>query len=182
MESAGWKLEDIELIAAGCGPGSFTGIRIGLATGLGLAQTLGRPFAGISGLVAIAHQVPLCEGLLGVVLDAQRSQVYFAAFAAEKGRLRNVQKAELWYPVDLARKIAGSEMYLVGDGAALYAEVLRGGRYGRPRFLEMDLFVAASIGRVALKRKRSWRSGEGLRADAVYIRPPDARKPGSRKR
>jgi tRNA threonylcarbamoyladenosine biosynthesis protein TsaB len=174
LRDLGWNLHDLDLIAAGVGPGSFTGIRIGVATALGLAQTLSIPFAGISCLDALAHAVALPEGRLGVVMDAQRSQVYYAEYAVKGRRLRQVLKPALLSPGDLAGVMRPAKLYLAGDGAILYDRQL-GIRPGRwPRLLHTDLFLAASIGRLAIMRKGAWRSGHFLQAQPLYIRPPDA--------
>jgi tRNA threonylcarbamoyladenosine biosynthesis protein TsaB len=174
LRDLGWNLHDLDLIAAGIGPGSFTGIRIGVATALGLAQTLSIPFAGISCLDALAYAAALPEGRLGVVMDAQRSQVYYAEFAVKGRVLQQVLKPALLSPGDLGRTLRSAKLYLVGDGAILYGRQL-GIRPGRwPRLLRPDLFLAASIGRLAMMRKRAWRSGCFLHAEPLYIRPPDA--------
>ena len=171
----GWKPGDLGLIVACIGPGSFTGIRIGVATALGLAQTLGIPFAGVSGLDALARQLPGYDGSIGAVMDAQRGQVYYAEYRSEKGRIRRQARPTLLYPGELAVRARKGRVTLIGDGAQRYAHEwnLDAGRRW-PRFVEVDLFLAAGMGRIALKRKQAWRSGEFLHAEPLYIRPPDA--------
>jgi tRNA threonylcarbamoyladenosine biosynthesis protein TsaB len=164
----GWQLKELNLIAAGIGPGSFTGIRIGVATALGIAQSLSIPFSGISGLDALAHQALLPEGRLGVVLNAHRSQVFYAEYMSKKGKIRTVQKSSLLFLSDLERRLARRHLYIVGDIEVSHPGV------DWPRPLHVDLFLAASIGRLAVSRKRSWRSGNHLLAEPLYIRPPDA--------
>jgi tRNA threonylcarbamoyladenosine biosynthesis protein TsaB len=176
LGSADWRLEEIDLIAACLGPGSFTGIRIGVATALGLAQTLGLPFAGISGLDALAYGVSVPEGLIGVVLDAQRSQIYYAEYSKRGNRMRNLESAFLCNPEDLKHRLEGRQMFLVGDGTVRYGRRLGILGKGWPMVVNADLFIASGIGRLALKRRRSWRVGDHLRADPLYIRPPDAMK------
>ncbi len=181
LDGAGWKLCDLDLIAAGIGPGSFTGIRIGIATALGLAQTLGIPFAGASGLEALARQASLPEGRLGVAMDAQRSQIYYAEYETSQNGLRQVRRPGLWHPELLKPALARRRLYLTGDGAARYIDQLRERGEIYPRLLDIDPYIAGSIGRLALMHKRTWRAGQGLNCDPLYIRPPDARKPKGRK-
>jgi tRNA threonylcarbamoyladenosine biosynthesis protein TsaB len=179
---AGWNLHDLNLVAAGVGPGSFTGIRIGLSTALGMAQTLDIPFVGVSGLDALARKVLLPSGRLGVAVDAKRSQIYYAEYQADRHSPRMVLRPRLWHPADLAIRMAGRPLYIVGDGAGRLLEAMRlGGQKNVPGYIEMDLYLASSIGRLALVRKRSWRAGQGLKCDPLYIRPPDARRPRGRK-
>lgn len=176
LKSLAWQLSDLGLVVAGIGPGSFTGIRIGVATAIGLAQTLSVPFAGVSGLDALARQIPGIDGRLGAVMDAQRSQVYYAEYRCSGGRIARVSKARLLNPLDLAHRVHGAHMNLLGDGAQRYAKELGISCTGWPRFIEVDLFLAATLGRLALARRQTWRRGEHAYAEPLYIRPPDAHK------
>ncbi len=177
LEGVGWHLSDLRLIAAGIGPGSFTGIRIGIATALGLAQTLQIPFAGVSGLDALAWQVRLPDGRLGVVMDAQRLQVYYAEYEATVGRMQAVTRPRLLLPSELRIRLGRRRVYLAGEGAVRYIGDLRKPGQEFPRILETDQFIAASVGRLALASKRRWCSGQELGSAPLYIRPPDAKKP-----
>jgi tRNA threonylcarbamoyladenosine biosynthesis protein TsaB len=173
LSMSGWRLSDLGLVVAGIGPGSFTGIRIGIATALGLAQTCGLPFAGISGLDALAQKLAGMDARIGAVIDAQRGQVFFTEYAGRGGKIARAGKRELLKPEQLAARLAGKRMLLAGDGALRYRKEITGGREW-PRLMHVDLFLAGAMGRLALTRKRCWRSGERLASEPLYIRPPDA--------
>jgi tRNA threonylcarbamoyladenosine biosynthesis protein TsaB len=174
LHISGWQLSDLRLVVAGIGPGSFTGIRIGVATSIGVAQMMSIPFAGISCLDAVAHLVTGVDGRIGVVMDAQRSQVYFAEYFREQGRTRKLAKPALRNPADLAIQLKRQRLYLVGDGTLRYAGELRPHKSRWPKVIVTELFLAAALGKVALDRKQTWHSGDFLQAEPLYIRPPDA--------
>ncbi len=175
LSCSGWDLEKIELIAVGIGPGSFTGVRIGVATALGLAQSLSRPLACVSGLDALAFDMAYLKSRIGIVIDAQRMQVYYAEYiVGPNGRVRLQGKPSLWFPGDLDQALGRRRLYLAGDGAVRYRGQLRITRSGFRRLIERDLFLAPSIARVALARKRTWRKGDYVTTEPLYIRLPDA--------
>jgi len=178
----GWTLGDLNLVAAGLGPGSFTGIRIGIATALGISQSLSIPFAGISGLDALAHQVAGLNGRIAVLLDARRSQVFYAEYVSRNGRIRQSQKSTLICISDLERHLADRHLYIVGDLNVCRLKESKGSDLGWPRPISADLFLAADIGRLAYSRKNKWRSGDYVMSEPTYIRPPDALRNKSRKR
>ncbi len=180
LENAGWSLRGLGLVAAGIGPGSFTGIRIGVATAIGLAQSLGIPFAGISGMDVLAHQVAFVDGHIGVVMDAQRSQVYYAEYISHHGKLRNIQRAALWQPLAIESRLRKRHLYIVGGGGCRPLKVLGEQGEAWPRLIGADQFLAAGIGRLALTKRRNWKFGDYLSAEPLYIRPPDALRPRDR--
>jgi tRNA threonylcarbamoyladenosine biosynthesis protein TsaB len=180
LGSVGWELAGIGLVAAAIGPGSFTGIRIGVSTALGLAQVLSLPFAGISGLDAMASQMGLPDGRIGVVMDAQRSQVYYGEYRRSLHSLRRCGRPILCSPEELRKRLDPESLYLAGDGALRYKRELETSDAGWPRLVEADLFLSASVARLALTRSRWWRRSDYLQSEPLYIRPPDAKRAGKR--
>ena len=174
LEGVGWTLKDLDLVAVGTGPGSFTGIRIGIATGLGLAQTLSIPFAGISGMEALAFQTTFLEGRVGVVLNAQRSQAYYAEYGIQSGKMREIKKPSLVFLSELKKEIRRRRIYVAGEFSLCIKRSSRVLKTGWPRPVETDLFLASGIGRRALSVKRRWKSGKYIQCEPLYIRPPDA--------
>jgi tRNA threonylcarbamoyladenosine biosynthesis protein TsaB len=86
LADAGWQPEDVQLVAVAHGPGSFTGLRIGVTAAKTMAYALGAEVIGVNTLKVIAHQVPeRCERV-GVVLDAQRKQLFAATFQRAPGQ------------------------------------------------------------------------------------------------
>jgi tRNA threonylcarbamoyladenosine biosynthesis protein TsaB len=174
LVAAGLRARDIESIVVGVGPGGFTGLRIGLATALGLGQALRVPVTGASSLeglaLAILDAAP-DAAVVAPVLDARRRELFAAAYAREPGgTLRELIPPSARAAADLAGELGalGATVWLGGDGVEAGGEALRvpglralppGSPGHRPR-------AAALVRRVA--------DGAGLPARPVYARLPDA--------
>lgn len=121
LKNAELKIRDVDVIAVAHGPGSFTGIRIGVSTVKGLAWAGDKPCVGVSTLEAMAWHGLAAGGYVCPVMDARRSQVYNALFEIRDGRPcrlcpdRPIALSELAEDV---KKLA-SPVFLVGDGAAI---------------------------------------------------------------
>ena len=87
LSAAGLQVQDMDLLAAANGPGSFTGLRIGVSALKGLAWALEKPCCGVSTLAAMARNLAHMEGLIICAMDARRNQVYNALFLAHDGVL-----------------------------------------------------------------------------------------------
>ena len=121
MESCGYTPQNIEAVAVANGPGSFTGVRIGVAAAKGFAWGLEIPCCGVSTLEAMAESFGAWEGLVVPVMDARRSQVYNAVFQAEKGVLSRICEDRAISLEELGEELKDKAcpIYLVGDGSTL---------------------------------------------------------------
>lgn len=124
LKNAELRLSDIDLIAVAHGPGSFTGIRIGVSTVKGLAWAAEKPCVGVSTLEAMAWHGLAVGGYICPVMDARRSQVYNALFKIENGRPVRMTEDRPIALEELAKEVTalGAPVFLVGDGAALCFE------------------------------------------------------------
>ena len=170
--AGGW--EAVDRIAVGIGPGSFTGLRIGIATGRALAQALGVPLTGVGTLVAHAHGIRARSGDRPAlaVLDARRGEV-FAALADNAGEL--VWEPFVATPADLAERVAALDRppLAAGSGALRFrselqqsgAEIPAGGD-GIHRVAARDICAIGALG-----------PGSDPRQVApIYLRKPDAER------
>jgi tRNA threonylcarbamoyladenosine biosynthesis protein TsaB len=177
-----WPLSTIDLYAVASGPGSFTGLRIGIATIQGLASVHHRRVVSVPALEALAHagSLDLTEGaLIGAWMDAHRGDVFAALFrvtaarAFSRARLIELAGATVATPAEtLARwrtPSAGSAIAVVGDGAVLFAaDIMRDAPLSR---IVAPPEIAGAIGRLAVDRE-----AEALEPAAVrplYVRRPD---------
>lgn len=121
LKNTGLKLEDMDVIAVSAGPGSFTGIRIGVAAAKGLAWPGDKLCAPCSTLESMAWQCAHMEGEICAVMDARRKQVYNARFLAKDGVLTRLTEDRAISVEELLEEVkaAGSTPVLVGDGALL---------------------------------------------------------------
>ena len=124
LKNAELRLSDVDLIAVAHGPGSFTGIRIGVSTVKGLAWAAEKPCVGVSTLEAIAWHGLAVGGYICPVMDARRSQVYNALFKIENGRPVRMTEDRPIALEELAKEVTalGAPVFLIGDGAALCFE------------------------------------------------------------
>lgn len=95
LQRTGLKPSDLELIAVSNGPGSFTGLRIGLATAEAMAYALHIPLVGVSTPEALAYNLPVEGVLLGAVIDAQKGNFYFSVYEWMAGELKELRPVEI---------------------------------------------------------------------------------------
>jgi tRNA threonylcarbamoyladenosine biosynthesis protein TsaB len=121
LKNTGLTLDEMDVIAVAAGPGSFTGVRIGVAAAKGLAWPGDKPCAPCSTLESMAWQVSHMDGELCAVMDARRQQVYNARFSAQDGVLTRLCPDRAVGLEELAEELkkSGKPQILVGDGAQL---------------------------------------------------------------
>ena len=169
-------------LAVSIGPGSFTGLRIGLSTVKGLAYATGLPVVSVPTLEALASTVSFARAHICPVLDARKQEVYAALFRCERGELVRLMEDSALAPEALCSRIRRPTIFL-GDGLAVYGELFR-------RLLGDRMLVPPAPGRGArpawvaeLGRRRLLR-GERDPVDVLvphYLRPSEAelRRQGS---
>lgn len=121
LKTCGLCPKDVEAVAVASGPGSFTGVRIGVAAAKGFAWGGELPCYGVSTLEAMARNLGIWQGYVVPAMDARRSQVYTAIFHAQKGVLTRLEEDMAISLEELREKIKNFEesIFLVGDGALL---------------------------------------------------------------
>lgn len=176
MQQAEIDWHSIDGIAVSLGPGSFTGLRIGLSTVKGLALATRKPLLGVTSLDGLAQQFPFVQQQICVVLDARKQQVYAAFYAADGTNTVQRQSDYLVLtPEALAARIE-TPTILAGDGARLYWPLFQEKLPNLVREAPPEIHFprASAIARAALSK---WEAGDFLSpATAVpfYLRASDA--------
>ncbi len=127
LKSCGCTPKDVEAVAVAAGPGSFTGVRIGVAAAKGFAWGGELPCIGVSTLEAMALGLGIWEGYVLPVMDARRSQVYTALFRADCGKYTRIREDRAISLQELGEDIQKLDgpVFLVGDGSILCYNTLR---------------------------------------------------------
>lgn len=121
LRNSGITTEDIDLFAVANGPGSFTGLRIGISAVKGMAFVASKPCAAVSTLEAMAYNVAVCDGIVCAAIDARCNQVYTATFLNDNGTVTRLTEEECLKADELAARLSeyDGDIILVGDGAQL---------------------------------------------------------------
>lgn len=177
LRSAEWEIDDIDLFAVSQGPGSFTGVRIGIATVKGLAFGKNIPCAGVSTLDALAYNLRCFNGIICPVMNARRAQVYNALFSCRDGVLTRLCPDRAISIAELDEELAGMDepVYLVGDGYDVTAEGLSKTAI-RPVPEEMRVQSGYSVAMCGLAAYKNGDATDDITLAPVYLRPSQAER------
>lgn len=173
LHDADLSLADMDGIAVATGPGSFTGIRIGVATAKGFAYSLEKEIVGVTALEAFGRQFQEFPGIVIPLIDARRSEVYAQAFRAGESIVepwnKHISEVLEWCA-------AQDELCLmVGDGASVHQELIKG---SLPKAVfppqELSLLRPAAVAGLGWKRLREGLGSDPFQVNPVYLRKTEA--------
>jgi tRNA threonylcarbamoyladenosine biosynthesis protein TsaB len=172
---AGLAVGGMDAYAVVKGPGSFTGLRIGVSTVKGLAEAAGRPIVGISALQTLAEQAAASTPLVCPLIDARRGEVYFSTYRVIDAVLVERYPENVLRPDQVLDKI-DAPCTFVGNGAVLYRSIIRDNLGERAYFTHSleHIIRASTVARLALKRLRNGDSDELPHFVPAYVRKSDA--------
>lgn len=179
FRNTGLAPADMDVIAVSAGPGSFTGVRIGVSAAKGMAFALEKPAAAVSTLAALARNIAFADGLVVCAMDARRQQVYNALFEAREGQLARLTPDRAISLKDLAEELrnAPQPKRIVGDGARLCLDFMT--EVGIDCRLAPPHLVMQNAMSVALEAEALAAEGKLVAAQElapVYLRPPQAER------
>lgn len=168
-------LSQIDAFAVVDGPGSFTGLRIGVTAAKGLAWACQRPLFGVSSLQVLASTLPYALLPVCTLLDARKNEVYAATFSTMNGSPVLLNEPRAVSPQRLLAEMDSPAIF-VGSGALLYRELINNCFGSLTRFAPFNLHTprASCAAQIAMKHLSSGKDGDPLRLLPRYIRPSDA--------
>ena len=174
-DMSGLKIADMDGFAVTIGPGSFTGLRIGISTVKGLAWSLNKPVVGISSLDALAWQCIPAPYPLCTMLDARKQEVYYSRYCFQDGELKKDRPEQVIAPAEVIRDIREPCLF-IGNGAALYKEVIKDtlGELASFANWNHDNIRASSVAGLSLERFIHHQTDDVALLVPHYIRKSDA--------
>ncbi|MCX5702396.1 MAG: tRNA (adenosine(37)-N6)-threonylcarbamoyltransferase complex dimerization subunit type 1 TsaB [Candidatus Omnitrophica bacterium] len=123
LDALGWRVKDMDYFACGIGPGSFTGIRLGLSAIKGLSWSLNKPVVGISSLDILAKNIFFDKRPVVTAVDAKRNLIYCSAFETKNNNFKRIKPYMLLTINEFCKKIADNSI-ITGDALSLHKEVI----------------------------------------------------------
>ena len=176
LRAADLAIEDIGGFAVAAGPGSFTGIRIGLSTVKSLAFASGRPVAAVTTLRALALKLVHPQvRLICPILDAKKGEIYSALFESSREGLMEIIPQGAYTPDDLfARLPSHRVIHFIGNGLSVHRDRLAPYIKDRGRFPSRTAFIAHEVGILGLEELKRGRGVPAGRLEPIYFRSSQA--------
>ena len=168
LSEAGVTLRDVDALAVSAGPGSFTGLRVGVATWKGLALAADLPLIAVPTLDALARVVPIDTGLVCPLLDAKMGEVFGAVYEVCRGAAAKVRE-DMAAPVEMLLAELTGAVYLIGEGATRYRQRIEAA-------LPEAVFVPGTPRASAVAAEAQAMYSRGCPSDAEKVAPVYLRK------
>jgi len=176
MDALGIRLADIDGYALAVGPGSFTGIRIGMSTVKSFAFSSRKPIAAVSNLEALALKIKQTQArLLCPLMDAKKSEVYSGLFEVRAGGMREIVAQGLYRPDRLFSQFPSHRIItFIGSGVPVYRDRLADYFKDKARLSRRSLHVGFEVGLLGYERLKSGRGLDSFQVEPLYFRRSQA--------
>ena len=179
LKQCGKTVADVTAVAVAEGPGSFTGVRIGVAAAKGMSWGGQLPCYGVSTLESMAESLGAYQGYVCPCMDARRSQVYNALFYVNHGEIRRIREDRAISLAELGQELKALEgpIFLVGDGSSLTYNTLSGEIPGLVLPPEHRMHQRATgVALLAVKKQAAGEAGDGNALTPNYLRLSQAER------
>ncbi len=173
---AGLTIDRIDGFAVSIGPGSFTGLRIGISSVKGLAYALNKPVVGVSSLKCLAFQCRHTPHLICPMIDARKQEVYFCFYRQKDGQYLKESEERVAPPAESVRDVSSLPCLFVGSGAELYRQLIIDELGSSAEFAEDEQHIiqATSVARLSLARFKQQETDKVHLLAPHYVRKSDA--------
>lgn len=175
LSASGLTMNDIDAFAVSIGPGSFTGLRIGLSTVKGFCFATGRPLIPVPSLDAFARVLPFCEHQICPMFDARKNEVYAALYRWENNCMKKIIPEASLQPRELFRHIEETTVF-IGEGALAYKNSIRTHVRDYALFAPPSKMspTASTVAEIAIEKLRSGDHTDPVSLAPLYIRKSEA--------
>jgi tRNA threonylcarbamoyladenosine biosynthesis protein TsaB len=166
--------KDIGLFCVGLGPGSFTGLRIGVTVMRTMALALSKPIVGVTSIDAIACNAPCCKEPVCVIIDARQNKVYARIYKYRNGVLSPSSGIMLLEVKDLLDKLK-APVFFLGDGIKVYKDIILRQGLGKNSFAPEDIWYpnAETIGCLGIEKLRKKGKDNVFTLNPLYVYPKE---------
>lgn len=175
LKSCELTLQDIHGFAVAVGPGSFTGIRIGLSTIKSFAYASGRPVAPVSTLTALARKLLHDRGLICPLIDARKKEIYAALFESKQGILREIIPQGVYSPdAFFSRLPLHRIIHFIGSGREVFRITIKNYFRDKARFSKRSPYIAFEVGLIGYDLLKRNKGRDFQEIEPLYLRKSQA--------
>lgn len=172
LKTASMTLDDIDVFAVSVGPGSFTGLRIGMATVKTFAQALDKPIIGVSSLAGVAYNFSFTDAVICPMMDARRNEVYNSLYKNGK----EIVSPRALHIDELLEELKNEKVIFAGDAVLVHSDKLKNNENWSIAPQHLLLPKASSLAYAALEKAENGRFDDLYTLNPVYLRKSQAER------
>jgi len=177
IRHSGINIKELECVAVALGPGSFTGLKVGLSLAKGICFSLDIPIVGVSSLEALANQIPFCDTLITAIIDSRRKEYFVAQFVWENSKILLRKSPDIYLRLDEFPNKFIKETIFIGNNYKSQSLALREVMGKKVLMAPPYLWhiKASNVGALGLKKFLNNELDDPFLLEPIYLRPPEIR-------